>query len=317
MDKLAAALSVHDFACRTLSERLDKLDKEWASCADKLDADAVHDIRVALRRFGETLRLFKKHFSSVERSQVRTELRGIMRLTGNLRNTDITLASFTDTDIPVRDQIKLIMQNARATAEAALAAALAVGHRTDFAGRWRRALRLHESLVQENDAHESIVARAKQNLPELLVEYYDEGRHLLNKKPAPKKLHQLRLSTKHLRYALESYRPLFGPRLDVLIQTLRQTQSLLGDISDATATIVWLDELKIRGTAEGQALADHLQSHAQKKAGEFAGFWQDQWEQPGERERWIRYLSSYAGRVTSNRKPVVQDSSVSPQVLSV
>jgi hypothetical protein len=41
------------------------------------------------------------------------------------------------------------LHNARATAEAALAAALAVGLRTDVAGRWRATLRLVEEREQE------------------------------------------------------------------------------------------------------------------------------------------------------------------------
>jgi len=130
------------FVRELLEERLRRANKEWRRCARKAGADEVHDLRVSLRRFGENLWLFRRMFPKRERKQVRNELEVVMELTGAVRDADIAIESFDKAGIEAGLACRIALHNARATAEAALVAALAVGLRTDVAGRWRTTLHI-------------------------------------------------------------------------------------------------------------------------------------------------------------------------------
>ena len=116
----------------------------------------------------------------------------------------------------------------------------------------------------------------------------------------PAELHQLRLATKHIRYALEAFQSLYGPRLGALLKILRETQQRLGSISDATATRRWLVRQGFKGEADAERVMTYLDERAWKEAGEFASFWQEHWARTEFRQRWLRYLVRYAG--TSQRR---------------
>lgn len=132
------------FVRELLEERLRRANKEWRRCARKAGADEVHDLRVSLRRFGENLWLFRRLFPKRERKQVRNELKAVMQLTGAVRDADIAIESFQKAGVEAGLACRIALNNTRATAEAALVAALAVGLRTDVAGRWRATLRLED-----------------------------------------------------------------------------------------------------------------------------------------------------------------------------
>jgi len=145
----AQGVSLDRFVRELLEKRLRRANKEWRRCARKAGAEEVHDLRVSLRRFGENLWLFRRMFPKRERKQVRDEFKAVMGLTGAVRDADIAIESFDKAGIEVGLACRIALHNARATAEAALAAALAVGLRTDVAGRWRATLRLVEEREQE------------------------------------------------------------------------------------------------------------------------------------------------------------------------
>src|SRR5262249_9018415 len=53
-----------------------------------------------------------------------------------------------------------------------------------------------------------------------------------NQEPTSEQLHNLRISGKRLRYSAESLRDLYPDRLSLLIDILKRSQDLLGDIQD-------------------------------------------------------------------------------------
>src|SRR6516162_2098998 len=54
-------------------------------------AESVHDLRVAIRRFAQALRVFKVCFRGKELRKIRRELKGTMSAAGEVRNHDIVL----------------------------------------------------------------------------------------------------------------------------------------------------------------------------------------------------------------------------------
>jgi hypothetical protein len=154
--------------------------------------------------------------------------------------------------------------------------------------RWQ-----HEKTAAEN---------ARVFLPEVLLEYLNLGDRLAKHGVHPKELHQLRLATKHLRYGIEMFEPLFGPTVANLLLILRETQQRLGEISDATASEAWIHTHKLDQDAEIQAVLTGLEQRGATCSSEFGTFWQTHWGLPGLRDRWVLYLRRYAGR--SRVRPV-------------
>jgi CHAD domain-containing protein len=138
--RVLAALPIKEFAIRQLAGRLDRVETEWNRCAESSGADEIHDLRVALRRFGETLWLFRRLFPKRERKQVRAELKTALRFAGDTRDVDIAFESFDAAGVTLSPEVRLHLESERAIAEAALVATLAVGRRTRVIERWRRAL---------------------------------------------------------------------------------------------------------------------------------------------------------------------------------
>jgi CHAD domain-containing protein len=315
---------------------LARLAEMWARCADRADPDAIHDLRVAVRRFGEVLRLFKSLAPKASRKQVQRELRRSMRLAGRTRDVDILRDSFTHADIPLPRSLALYLENERAAAEAGLRAALAVGNATHFHERWRETLLLDQpgvstggEAISQNTtdtskpAVTSAPAGARLMLPGLLEEYCAKGERLAQLGTKPAKLHGLRLAGKHLRYSLEIFRPIYGRRMDDLLGFLRDTQGSLGQISDATASIAWLYEAGLEQSAEICQLQIYLEQRAQKGASRFTEYWVDHWGLPSFRQHWISYLTRYAGhgpiqqllRRSTQPGPGASDASPSPDVV--
>ena len=59
--------------------------------AIRADADAVHDLRVSIRRLRECLRTFASIYPPAPRKKVRKELRKLMKCAEQVRSADIAL----------------------------------------------------------------------------------------------------------------------------------------------------------------------------------------------------------------------------------
>jgi CHAD domain-containing protein len=321
MDEHLAKLSINAFAHDRLQVLLGRVDQEWRRCTERSDADAVHDLRVSLRRFGETLRLFKILMPKTGWKQVRAERRQVMNLAGQARDVDIARETFVYSDIAIPPDLDNFLANERAIAEAALRASLAVGLATAFYQRWERALELTNTTEEDEErshkrersdaepiqsapsiesiwhTEETSAANAQLVLPGLLEEYCRKGQKLAIEGVRAARLHELRLGAKHLRYALEIFRPIYGRKMDELLVSLKESQTDLGEISDCTATIAWLKEKKIVRRREGQHLRSYLEHRAAKGATKFANYWRDHFGLPVFHDHWTRYLKVYAGRM--------------------
>jgi CHAD domain len=146
------------------------------------------------------------------------------------------------------------------------------------------------------DAELTVAANSRSQLPAALQRYLKFGDEMLSRDVHPRELHRLRLATKHIRYSVEVFAGLFGPRIQELLKILRETQQRLGAISDATATEAWLKKRTLSRDPEVVRLTAYLEERASNQANAFPGFWQKHFGDPAERERWLIYLQRYAGR---------------------
>ena len=131
---------------------------------------------------------------------------------------------------------------------------------------------------------ESAAANARRVLPDIVRVYFKAGRKL-DRKSGARGMHGFRLKTKHLRYTLESFIPLYGPGLKRKIDRLRPIQNTLGDLNDCE---VLLREMK-------QGLPDRVFSYvkhrAEEKRKEFLRYWREEFDADGEEAKWLQYLA--------------------------
>src|SRR6185295_457216 len=74
------------------SERLKKLESELKNTFDlPEDPDAIHDLRVAIRRLNQTLRVFVAWLDARRVTKLRARLKKLMERCGAVRNCDIAM----------------------------------------------------------------------------------------------------------------------------------------------------------------------------------------------------------------------------------
>jgi CHAD domain-containing protein len=69
------------------------------------DADSIHDLRVAIRRFEQCLQIFHQFLSGGHKKKIRRRLRKIMELSGEIRNRDIALDLLKQAGLPARSPL--------------------------------------------------------------------------------------------------------------------------------------------------------------------------------------------------------------------
>jgi CHAD domain-containing protein len=141
-------------------------------------------------------------------------------------------------------------------------------------------------------------ASAKAVLPAMAADLFSAGRRATAGRIKTKRLHEFRLVAKRFRYTVEMFEPIYGPALEQRLAKLRKLQQLLGRISDcsATAELVGESSRKRKGTKKALVrLLEFLKEAERQRTDKFLEFWRNEFDAPGEEDRWIRYLRDYAG----------------------
>ncbi|MGE0130979.1 MAG: CHAD domain-containing protein [Blastocatellales bacterium] len=96
--------------------------------------------------------------------------------------------------------------------------------------------------------------------------------------PTPEQLHNLRISGKRLRYSAESLRELYPDRLTLLIDLLKRSQDLLGEIQDCVTQRAVVEEQLARmrrrnpQNGQGAVLEKIVSEYEQRQSMLFAQF---------------------------------------------
>lgn len=146
------------------------------------------------------------------------------------------------------------------------------------------------------DPANSAAENARAFLPALADELFEAGRAAVTGKVKAKSLHQFRLRLKRFRYTLEIFRPLYGPAMNDRLAKLRQIQQRLGEINDFEATGALLKRTASSKRGKMPEVLAWLKARRAEGITEFVRLWQAEFDAPGEREQWARYLRLYAGR---------------------
>lgn len=140
---------------------------------------------------------------------------------------------------------------------------------------------------------EEVADNIREVLPKMAKEYFRTGRKVARRKTKAEQLHEFRLQTKHFRYLLEFFAPLYGRRMTRPMESLRRIQTLLGELNDYAVT-----RRMMQVEPEAGRLMEHLDQLEATRRHEFRTYWREAFDKDGEEERWVNLLRA-PGRISS------------------
>jgi CHAD domain-containing protein len=106
------------------------------------DAEAIHDLRVAVRRLSRCLRVFAEFYPGDAWKKMRKELRRLMRSAGRVRDRDIVLALIAEAGVGRHSAFAARLEAERKQAARDLQLETRRWERAGFSRKWRGALEL-------------------------------------------------------------------------------------------------------------------------------------------------------------------------------
>ena len=225
--------------------------KALERAAFEADEEAIHDMRVSIRRLRAALRIARPFFRPKRLEGVRTRLQEAAEVLGAVRDLDVILAhaqAYAGRQPEGEADLEGWLDTLRARRTAALEAL-----REYLAGKRFRRLRSEvqaflagvtargradDATVRGGGAAEVAGAsgsmRVRDVLPAALWAQYSTVRaHEAVAEPTPESLHALRIEIKRLRYLMEFFQGVLGARAIPAIELAVRAQDHLGRLNDA------------------------------------------------------------------------------------
>jgi len=268
-------MDTRTFAATQTGRLLERLASQVdATLRQRSSGDAIHHLRVAVRRFAQAVAVFKTCFPQKESRRIRRRLKAILALAGPVRDCDIALeilGAHKETSLAVE------LRARRQRAGRALMATLKQWVARKSAAKWRQALAAGDvPLPMEEMAQRELRRRAKP--------FFRQGSQVAGANAGAGELHKLRIAAKKLRYTLELFADLYGPAAEDWLKRIRGVQSLLGSINDCRAVRSLVASLG--GNPKVEAT---LRRKQRRKTREFQRLWSEEFAGVGPRQ-WIRSL---------------------------
>ena len=223
----------------------------------------VHQFRVALRRLGSLLKVFKPVLPDRFGREWKEKLKALSQITGDVRNLDVMSEAILQ---PI---VQSGSRKAHAQAIAALAvcdadkqSALAQFEQLRYGGLLLHFARDLQVLTQD-DFPKNLDRFAEKRLAALYRKVCKAQRRAL-KSTTPEHAHRLRIALKHLRYSCEFFAPLFDQeamqRQAKAIANLQDELGFVNDVYMAKSQLQrWIDEGKISTATRDCVTAWHAQ----------------------------------------------------------
>jgi CHAD domain-containing protein len=267
-----AITTTGNFAKKEADELLRRVDAQIARTVKSQGVDELHDLRVATRRFVRILSALAPCFPRGESKRMRRGLKRIMVQAGDIRDYDIALHLINRMELPDSGTLVRQIQTRRESATTVLSASLKRWTSRNLAARWRAALNSGRDLNKADAGFCAVPVdvMAARLLPEMVTEHFQRGEAATAKKMPAHKIHRFRIAAKNFRYTLDFFAPLYAGTLPLLIDRLKEVQTLLGDINDcATVRRIVKEEACGKDEAIRREVLSGLKERQRKKIREF------------------------------------------------
>jgi CHAD domain-containing protein len=234
--------------------------------------DPVHDLRVALRRIEQVFEVFDTEPLAFDTKRAQRQLKDWLKGAGGVRDCDVVMPLL---QAPWTNDLLAFRQ----TRAKELIEALRGEPMPSPNPRRYRGPALSEEVAQF----------ARIMLPREAKAYFKAGARAARKNHSLGRLHEFRLHGKSLRYSLELFEPLYGPRLNRLTKVLKRTQQLLGEMADARAGLKLVKQMNAP-----DSVLEPLREIANEKREAFAVRWEEEVPDEAVAAKWVEYLRRYA-----------------------
>jgi len=133
------------FANEQIASRLARVMFQVRRVANVQDTESIHDLRVSVRRFMESVNTFSSLLPKQAATQVRKRLKRMMDTAREVRERDIALEHMDAVGVSADDPLRERISSERAIAERILVEKARRWSRTSLSRKWRVALRLNAS----------------------------------------------------------------------------------------------------------------------------------------------------------------------------
>lgn len=252
------------------SRVLDVFSRE-AGVREGSDPEAVHDIRVALRRLQAALRMFGACYPPKKLRRYRLRLRRLLRALGAVRDQDILIDSLSHNERNCPEAVKealarLVAERRTVQQRERVKSLLLLDklQRASFAENllsFVKGARAFKRAQLKGRFSAETAATAQQALA-----HWNERRKQVQGGDDPETLHQMRIAVKRLRYALELSGLANGDDYQACLERLTEMQQVLGDLHDADMVLLCLaGSLPHAPVAAIGGLADIMRTTKQKR----------------------------------------------------
>ena len=285
-------METYVFAVAQATRLLERLAFQINGAVHSPRAGAIHDLRVAIRRFSQVLSACNTCFPRRPVRKMRRRLKLIMTLAGEVRDSDVALQLIAAAGaIPLEAKLRM----RRKAAARSLLAALKHWTARKSVSKWRSAL---ESGIPPRELRQSKAeAFAHRELPRLAARFFREGARAATPEASAGERHRFRLAAKKFRYTLELFAEFYSPAAAHWIAQVKELQSLLGAINDCRAVRDLVDTLGGNPKIEAS-----LKKRQRRKSLEFRRAWTARFGAADTARQWIERLSH------PPRKPVTRSS---------
>ena len=254
---------MQQFIREQTSARLKKLQAEVRHAAHEPDdPDAIHDLRVSIRRLRQELRVFEPWFEASRVKRIRGRLKKLLDRCGAVRNCDIAMEVLETAGFQDRRLSRGLKKERRRT-QKELARTLQIWERKDRARHWRKNM----DVARGTDAKlgNSVADLARLVLPATVEELFRAGQKAAKPGSSHRQLHHFRLVAKRVRYTLEIFAPSYGNKLNSIMEPLKTLQEKLGAINDCAATLEMV--------RQNRAASAAVRLLANEREAEFRAWW--------------------------------------------
>jgi CHAD domain-containing protein len=289
---MVATIEARRFAGEQADRLLKCLVLQINRTAKSCDAAVVHKVRVSIRRFTQTISVFKQCFPGRDLRKIRRRLKKIMVVAGEVRNWDVALKFIAKSRLPNAVQLQSKLQRHRKESSRILARDFKRWVDGQMFLKWRAALKAALASSQDALGEAAIHEVSRRTLLGMAEDFFEHGNDAALPKSSPEDLHQFRIVAKKFRYTLELFAPLYGSSLNGEVARIKRAQTLLGEINDCVTVAGMVSRYD-----GGDRLASRLGKRQRNKTEEFRQYWSDEF-----RDRdWFRNRIDHLGLAAEPR----------------
>jgi len=295
---MVATTEIRKFAAEHAQKLLGQLAFEINRVTKSRDPESVHDLRVSLRRFSQTLQLFRDFFPGRKMHKIGLRVKKVMRYADELRSLDTTLRLLSKAHRSGSSTLRSKLQARRKESERLLVGLLKRWTERKSSVKWRATL---QAAVAQSDgelAKLTIQQGAQKSTPKLAGKFLERGKKAARTDASLADLHACRVAARKFRYALELLGSVSNSPLNAWLPDIKRGQTILGQITDCQSARELVSSYPSADQFDGW-----LKKRQRRAANAFRQFWEETFANRAVNARPTRRQPKKpAGRITATSR---------------